>query len=79
MPFGMLPAFLRTGILLPSTKEYGESSYFIKDKNNEIIVHGVHVYDEPRAHWTRRYCPYQKLFVEDMYYSLAIEVRTDSE
>eukprot|EP00975_Prorocentrum_lima_P033315 6990702-Prorocentrum_lima.AAC.1 len=60
MPFGMLPAFLRTGILLPSTKEFGESSYIVKNNDDESIVHGVHVYDAPRAHWTRRYCPYQK-------------------
>eukprot|EP00975_Prorocentrum_lima_P067847 12917305-Prorocentrum_lima.AAC.1 len=35
MPFGMLPAFLRTGVLLPSNSEFGESSYLVKNNDDE--------------------------------------------
>eukprot|EP00975_Prorocentrum_lima_P045224 9471974-Prorocentrum_lima.AAC.1 len=68
-----------TGVLLPSDPEYGESSYTVKQNNDETILHGVHVYEPSHARWTRSYCPYQKLFEDTMYYSLAIEVRTDAE
>eukprot|EP00975_Prorocentrum_lima_P064570 12898306-Prorocentrum_lima.AAC.1 len=65
MPFGMLPAFLMTGVLLPSDPEYGESSYTVKQNNDEKIIHGVHVYDVSCARWTRSYCPFQKLFEDE--------------
>eukprot|EP00975_Prorocentrum_lima_P070958 12934944-Prorocentrum_lima.AAC.1 len=68
-----------TGVLLPSDPNYGESSYTVKNNNDEHILHGVHVYEPSQAYRTRNYCPYQKLYEEESYYSLAVEVRTEAE
>eukprot|EP00975_Prorocentrum_lima_P068045 12918477-Prorocentrum_lima.AAC.1 len=41
VPFPCLPAFLKTGVLLPSTPHYGEIAYTSdKNKRGDNIVHG---------------------------------------
>eukprot|EP00975_Prorocentrum_lima_P055261 11590010-Prorocentrum_lima.AAC.1 len=57
MPSSLLPAFLRTGILLPSNGDYGDSAFTVVKKADKEIAHGVPVWDPRRVHCINSHCP----------------------
>eukprot|EP00975_Prorocentrum_lima_P010461 2222230-Prorocentrum_lima.AAC.1 len=75
MPFNLLPAFLKTGVLLPSCPKHGDSAYTVRNGKDHEIVRGVHVWDTAKTHRTSEHRPLLIFLEDNFWYSSVTKVR----